>query len=82
MTESVSCRMRLRVLGSLQLGDWAQETSDRGGQDKARKVRAIGRGEEGSNFNHAPNIAQHRTHLAMFGKALSPLKFPHPPSRR
>jgi hypothetical protein len=38
MTESASRRMRLRVLGSLQLGDWAQETSDRGGrggQDKA-----------------------------------------------
>jgi hypothetical protein len=35
MTESASRRMRLRVLGSLQLGDWARETSDRGGQDKA-----------------------------------------------
>jgi hypothetical protein len=33
-------------------------TSDRGGQDKARKVRAVGWGEDGSNFNHAPNIAK------------------------
>jgi hypothetical protein len=82
MTESVSCRMRLRVLGSLQLGDWAQETSDRGGQDKARKVRAIGRGEEGSNFNHAPNIAPYRAHLVMFGNALSSLNFRHPVSPR
>jgi hypothetical protein len=35
MTESVFCRMRHPTLGSLQLGSWAQETSDRGGQDKA-----------------------------------------------
>jgi hypothetical protein len=43
MTESASCDKPLRILGSLQLGDWAQETSDRGGQDKAHKVRAVGR---------------------------------------
>jgi len=58
MTESASCHKPLRVLGSLQLGNWAQETSDRGGQDKARKVRAVGRLEDGSNFNQAPNIAK------------------------
>jgi hypothetical protein len=74
--------MRLRVLGSLQLGDWAQETSDRGGQDKARKVRAVGREEEASNLNHAPNIADYRAHLAMFGNALSSLNFRHPMSPR
>jgi hypothetical protein len=58
MINSASCRMPLRVLGSVQLGDLARETSDRGGQDKARKVRAVGRLEDGSNFNHAPNIAK------------------------
>jgi hypothetical protein len=58
MTASVSCRNPLCALGSLQLGNWARETSDRGGQDKARKVRAVGRLEDGSNFNHAPNIAK------------------------
>ena len=58
MTESASCRMPLRILGSLQLGNWARESSDRGGQDKARKVRAVGRLEDGSNFNQAPNIAK------------------------
>ncbi len=58
MTESASCRMPLRVLGSLQLGNWPLETSDRGGQDKARKVRAVGRLEDGSNFNQVPNIAK------------------------
>jgi hypothetical protein len=30
MTNSASYRMPLRVLGSVQLGDWARETSDRG----------------------------------------------------
>jgi hypothetical protein len=35
MTDSASWRMPLRVLGSLQHDDWARETSDRGGQDKA-----------------------------------------------
>jgi hypothetical protein len=58
MTASVFCRNPLCALGSLQLGNWARETSDRGGQDKARKVRAVGRLEEGSNFNQAPNIAK------------------------
>ena len=58
MTASVFCRNPLCALGSLQLGNWARETSDRGGQDKARRVRAVGWGEEGSNFNHAPNIAK------------------------
>jgi hypothetical protein len=58
MTQSASCRMPLRILGSLQLGNWAREWSDRGGQDKARKVRAVGRLEDGSNFNQAPNIAK------------------------
>ena len=58
MTARVSCRNPLCAPGSLQLGNWARETSDRGGQDKARKVRAVGRLEDGSNFNHAPNIAK------------------------
>jgi hypothetical protein len=42
MTERASCRKPLRALGSLQLGSWALERSDRGGQDKSRKVRTVG----------------------------------------
>jgi hypothetical protein len=82
MTNSASCRMPLRVHGSVQLGDWALGMSDRGGQDKARKVRAVGWEEERSNFNHAPNIAPYRSHLAMFGNALSLLNLRHPMSPR
>jgi hypothetical protein len=59
-----------------------QGEGDRLWQDKARKVPAVGWEEEGSNFNHAPNIAKYRAHLAMFGKVLSPLNSRHPVSPR
>jgi hypothetical protein len=42
MTENASCRNPMCFLGSLRLEDWGQETSDRGGQDKSRKVRTVG----------------------------------------
>jgi hypothetical protein len=58
MTRTAFCRKSPRVPRVSWLGSWALGTSDRGGQDKARKVRAVGRLEEGSNFNHAPNIAK------------------------
>jgi hypothetical protein len=58
MTGSASCRKPLRAVGSVQLRSWALERSDRGGQDKAPKVRAVVRLEDGSNLNHAPNIAK------------------------
>jgi len=45
MIASVSCRNPFCALGSLQFGNWAQGTSDRGGQDKARRVRAVGWGK-------------------------------------
>lgn len=69
-----------RILRSFQFGSWALERSDRGGQDKARKVRAVGRAEESRNFNHAPNITRYRTHLAIFSNAFSPFSFRHPVS--
>ncbi len=75
MIASVSCRNPFCALGSLQFGNWAQGTSDRGGQDKARKVRAVGRLEDCSNFNHASNVTRYRAHLAMFENALSLLIF-------
>ena len=57
MTESASCRMPLRVLGSLQLGNWAQKTSDRGGQDKNRKVRTVGLMRNSAELRLVANIA-------------------------
>jgi len=52
-----------RVLRVCWLGSWALGTSDRGGQDKSRKVRPVGRLEDGSNFSHAPNIANIQRNL-------------------
>jgi hypothetical protein len=42
MTGSASCWKLRRAPGCQQLGNWALERSDRGGQDKAHKVRAVG----------------------------------------
>ena len=44
MTAFAFSREWLRILGKFRLGGWALGTSDRGGQDKARKVRAVGCG--------------------------------------
>ena len=58
MTNSASCRMPLRVPGSVQLGNWARETSDRGWQDKSRKVRPVGWVRNSANFKLVRNIAR------------------------
>ena len=42
MTAFAFSREWLRILGKLRLGGWALGTSDRGGQDKSRKVRTVG----------------------------------------
>jgi hypothetical protein len=81
MTRTAFRRKSLRVPRVRRLGSWAVGISDRGGQDKARKVRAGGREEEVSNFKHAPNLARYRSHLAIFGNAFSPLNFRHPMSQ-
>jgi hypothetical protein len=57
MTESALCRMPLRILGSLQFGNWALERSDRGGQDKNRKVRAVGSLRNSLKFRLSAHIA-------------------------
>lgn len=46
MTRTAFCRKSPRVPRVCWLGSWALGTSDRGGQDKARKVRAVGRDGE------------------------------------
>jgi hypothetical protein len=46
MTAFAFSREWLRILGRFRLGGWALGTSDRGGQDKAPKVRAVGWGPE------------------------------------
>ncbi len=46
MGRTACCRKSPRVPRVYWLGSWALGTSDRGGQDKARKVRAVGRGRK------------------------------------
>ena len=47
-----------KVVASPRVVRGERAKTNRGWQDKARKVRAVGRLEDGSNFNHAPNIAK------------------------
>jgi hypothetical protein len=57
MTGSAFCRKRLRALTRSKLMRWALETSDRGGQDKSRKVRPVGRARNSVKSSLASNIA-------------------------
>ena len=67
MTRTAFCRKSPRVPRASWLGSWALGTSDRGGQDKSRKVRPVGRLRNVSNLNHAPNIAKNR-HTLLFSR--------------
>ena len=58
MTEIALCRGLSDIFVGSNIVSMVQGLGNRRGQDKARKVPAVGRGEEGSNFNHAPNIAK------------------------
>jgi hypothetical protein len=63
MTGIALCREPLCVPGRPMPGKWVLEGSDRGGQDKSRKVRPVGRSGNASKFNHARNIAKTRRNL-------------------
>jgi hypothetical protein len=83
MTASVSCRYPLCALGSLKLGNWVQGTSDRGGQDKARKVRAVGRDGSYSKITAIQQTLRHiRRTSRQSATALSSFNFRHPMSPR
>ena len=75
MTESAFCRMRLPAPGSLQLGSWALETSDRGGQDKNRKVRTVGWVRNSAKFRLVRNIARVSRNLRFSATHYRPTTF-------
>jgi hypothetical protein len=75
MAENTSCRNPLRVLGSLQLGDWTLETSDRGGQDKSRKVRTVGWVRNRAKFRLVRNIARVSRNLRFLATYYRPTTF-------
>jgi hypothetical protein len=60
MTGSACVASRSALLESCSSGVGALETSDRGGQDKARKVRAVGRDGE---HREIPAIQQTLHHI-------------------
>ena len=60
MTRTAFCRKSPRVPRVCWLGSWALGTSDRGGQDKARKVRAVGRD---GGYLKIPAIQQTLRHI-------------------
>jgi len=75
MTGNASCRMPLRVLGSLQLGNWPLETSDRGGQDKSRKVRTVGWVRNSAKIRLVRNIARLSRNLRFSATHYRPTTF-------
>ncbi len=75
MTNSASCHKPLRVLGSVRLWDWARETSDRGGQDKSRKVRTVGWVRNSAKFRLFRNIARVSRNLRFSATHYRPATF-------
>jgi hypothetical protein len=63
MTGITLCREPLPVLGRPMHEKWVLEGSNRGGQDKSRKVQPVGRSGNASKFNHTRNIAKTRQNL-------------------
>ena len=57
MTAFAVSREGLRILGKFRLGGWALGTSDRGGQDKNRKVRTVGSVRDSAKSGLFANIA-------------------------
>ncbi len=57
MIRTAFCRKSPRVPRVCWLGNWALGTSDRGGQDKSRKVRTVGSARRSSKSRLAANIA-------------------------
>jgi hypothetical protein len=60
MTRTAFCPKSSRVPRGYCIGSWALGANDRGGQDKARKVRAVGRGGE---HREIPAIRQTLRHI-------------------
>jgi hypothetical protein len=75
MTGIAFCRKWLRILGRGTLGGWALGTSDRGGQDKSRKVRTVGWVRNGAKFRLSRNIARVSRNLRFSATHYRPTTF-------
>jgi hypothetical protein len=77
MTRTAFCRKSPRVPRVCWLGSWALGTSDRGGQDKNRKVRTVGSVRNSTKFQTYSTHCEHLTQLAFFDNTLSAFGFCH-----
>jgi hypothetical protein len=63
MTGIALCRKPLRALARSKLMRWALGGSDRGGQDKSRKVRPVGWVRNSAKFRLVAHIAKFSRNL-------------------
>ena len=77
MTQTAFCRKSPRVPRVCWLGSWALGTSDRGGQDKSRKVRTVGSVRNSMKFCTCGTHCDCLSQLGYFRNALSSLCFRH-----
>ncbi len=75
MTAFAFSREWLRIPGKFRLGGWALGTSDRGGQDKSRKVRTVGWVRNSAKFRLSRNIARVSRNLRFSATHYRPTTF-------
>ncbi len=63
MTAFAFSRQWPRVLGKFRLGGWPLGMSDRGGQDKSRKVRTVGWVGNSAKFRLVAHVAKFSRNL-------------------
>jgi hypothetical protein len=82
MTGIAFCREPLPALARSKLMSWALRGSDRGGQDKSRKVRAVGSLRNSLKFGLFANLANVSPNLRFSAMHYRPSKFYTPRSDR
>jgi hypothetical protein len=75
MTAFAFSRAWQRALGRFRLARWALGGSDRGGQDKSRKVRTVGWVRNGAKFRLSRNIARVSRNLRLSATHYRPTTF-------
>jgi len=77
MTRTAFCRKSPRVPRVCWLGSWALGASDRGGQDKSRKVRTVGSVRNSAKFPTCSTHCEYLQQCAFSYNVLSSLCFRH-----
>ena len=77
MTAIAFRRKPLHPPGDFRIGKSALGTSDRGGQDKSRKVRTVGSVRNRAKFSTYGTHCEHLAQLAFFDNILAAFGFYH-----